>query len=338
MKIGLLSFAHTHAASYTTLLRNMEGVELLTSDPGAVTESPDRPRGEAFAAVLGVDYAATYDELFAWKPDAVVITAENAHHRTLVELAASHGADILCEKPLATTVQDGEAMVAACRAAGVRLAVAYPVRFSRAYAGLREAVRSGALGDVVLVTGANNGSLPARAWFVDPDLAGAGAIIDHTVHIADLLDDLFDGTPAVQVYAQSNNLLYDGKFDVETAGFVTVTYANAVVATIDCSWSQPVNHPRWGGVEVQVTGSKALASMDAFGQLVGGWDTAAGRPFALSWGSNMDLDMLKSFLWGTSPTGVNVADGDAGLRSLRVATGALTSARTNQTVKIGYAD
>jgi predicted dehydrogenase len=336
MKVGLLSFAHTHAAGYTALLRDMTGVELLTSDPDAVVESPDQPRGEAFAAEAGVDYVPTYEELFAWKPDAVVITAENARHRELVELAASHGADILCEKPLATTVDDGEGMVAACRAAGVRLGVAYPVRFSRAYVALREAVRSGAVGDVVLVTGANNGRLPAgaRAWFVDPELAGAGAMMDHTVHIADLLDDLFEGTPAVEVYAQSNNILYDGQVDVETAGFVTVTYANGVVATIDCSWSQPVNHPRWGGVEVQVTGSKAIADMDAFGQLVGGWDTAAARPFALSWGGNMDLDMLNAFLWDAAPLGVAVADGEAGLRSLRVAAGALASARTNRTVKI----
>jgi 1,5-anhydro-D-fructose reductase (1,5-anhydro-D-mannitol-forming) len=337
MKVGLLSFAHTHAAGYTALLRDMEGVDLLTSDPGGVAESEDQPRRADFAAKAGVDYVDTYEELFAWKPDAVVITAENAYHRRLVELAASHGVDVLCEKPLATTVEDGEAMVAACRAAGVRLAVAYPVRFSRAYVALREAVRSGVIGRVVQVTGANNGRIPAgaRAWFVDPELAGAGAMMDHTVHIADLLDDLFDGTPAVEVYAQSNNILYDGRVDVETSGFVTVTYANGVVATIDCSWSQPLTHPRWGGVEVQVTGSKALAEMDAFGQLVGGWDTAAGKPFALSWGSDLDRDMLDSFLWNKSPLGVTVADGEAGLRSLRVAAGALQAARSNQPVKIG---
>jgi 1,5-anhydro-D-fructose reductase (1,5-anhydro-D-mannitol-forming) len=337
MKVGLLSFAHTHAAGYATLLRDMDGVDLLTSDPDGVAESQDQPRREAFAANLGVPYVATYDELFAWKPDVVVITAENLHHRRLVELAASHGVDVLCEKPLATTVADGEAMVAACQAAGVRLGVAYPVRFSRAYAALRDAVRSGSLGDVVLVTGANNGRLPAgaRAWFVDPELAGAGALMDHTVHIADLLDDLFSGTPAVEVYAQANNILYDGKVDVETAGLVSVTYANGVVATIDCSWSQPINHPRWGGVEVQVTGSKGIADMDAFGQLVGGWDTAAARPFALPWGSNLDLDLLNAFLWGISPVGVTVADGEAGLRSLRVAAGALASARTGQPVSIG---
>ncbi|GGO57933.1 dehydrogenase [Streptomyces daqingensis] len=336
MKVGVLSFAHVHAAGYARLLRDMPGVELLTSDPDAVAAPPGEVRGQAFAEQLGVDHVPTYQALFDWGPDAVIVASENSRHRALVELAAKHGVDVLCEKPLATTVEDGEAMVAACREAGVRLGVAYPVRFSPAYTALREAVRSGGTGRVLTVAGANNGGLPAgaRAWFVDPELAGGGAMMDHTVHIADLLDELFAGARAVEVYAQSNNLMYEGEVEVDTAGLVTVRYDNGAVATIDCSWSHPDHHPTWGGLELQLVGEKATVEMDAFGQVVSGFDERNRSGVLLPWGTDLDGSMVRTFLYGAADGGVQVADGEAGLRSLRVALAGYESARQGRPVPL----
>jgi 1,5-anhydro-D-fructose reductase (1,5-anhydro-D-mannitol-forming) len=337
VKVGVLSFAHVHATGYARLLRDMPGVEVLTADPDAGSAPPGEVRGAALAEQLGVGHVATYQELFDWGPDAVIVASENARHRPLVELAAKHGVDVLCEKPLATTVEDGEAMVAACREAGVRLGVAYPVRFSPAYAALREAVRSGGTGPVLTVAGANNGGLPAeaRAWFVDPQLAGGGAMMDHTVHIADLLDDLFDGARAVDVYAQGNNLMYDGEVQVDTAGLVTVRYDNGAVATIDCSWSHPDHHPTWGGLELQLVGERATVEMDAFGQVVSGFDDVSRKGVLLPWGTDLDGAMVRTFLFGAADGEVRVADGEAGLRSLRVALAGYESARTGRPVPVG---
>ncbi|SCK46861.1 Predicted dehydrogenase [Streptomyces sp. WMMB 714] len=336
MKVGVLSFAHVHAAGYARLLRDMPGVELLTSDPDADAAPPGEVRGQAFAEQLGVGHVPTYRALFDWGPDAVIVASENSRHRELVELAAKYGVDVLCEKPLATTAEDGEAMVAACREAGVRLGVAYPVRFSPAYAALREAVRSGGTGRVLTVAGANNGGLPAgaRAWFVDPVLAGGGAMMDHTVHIADLLDELFAGARAVEVYAQSNNLMYEGEVEVDTAGLVTVRYDNGAVATIDCSWSHPDHHPTWGGLELQLVGEKATVEMDAFGQVVSGFDERNRSGVLLPWGTDLDGAMVRTFLHGAADGGVQVADGEAGLRSLRVALAGYESARQGRPVPL----
>ncbi|WP_443045540.1 Gfo/Idh/MocA family protein [Streptomyces sp. HUCO-GS316] len=77
------------------------------------------------------------------------------------------------------------------------------------------------------VHGVNNSTNPAlqQPWFADPALSGGGAIMDHTVHIADLLDVLLDGEQPVQVYAQANRTLTpaDGPTDVETARLITLT-------------------------------------------------------------------------------------------------------------------
>ncbi|WP_419999175.1 Gfo/Idh/MocA family protein [Streptomyces boninensis] len=338
MKVGVLSFAHVHATGYVKVLQAMDGVEVLAADPEPDPAAEGEVRGRELASQLGVAYADSYQEVFDWGPDAVIVTAENSRHRALVEAAAKHGVGaVLCEKPLATTAADGEAMLAACREAGTRLGVAYPVRFHPAYGALRRAVRGGSLGGVLAVAGANNGYLPTglRRWFTDPELAGGGALMDHTVHIADLLDDLFgDDVHAEEVYAQSNNLMYADEADAETAGLVTVRYSNGTVATIDCSWSQPRSHPQWGGLELQVVGERATVEMDAFGQSVGGFDERSGRGLQLPWGVNLDELLLRSFLYREERGGVGVADGAAGLRSLKVALAARESARVNRPVAV----
>ncbi|WP_172382343.1 Gfo/Idh/MocA family protein [Streptomyces sp. MNP-20] len=335
MKVAVLSFAHVHAAAYLRLLRDMPGVEVLGSDPDAASAAPGEARGRACAASLDVPYADTYEEAFARRPDAVVVCSENARHRPLVELAAAHGVDVLCEKPLATTVADGEAMVAACRAAGVRLAVAHPVRFSPAYAAVKRAVAAGDTGRVLAVSGANNGHMPTRArrWFADPSLAGGGALMDHTVHIADLLDDLF-GARAVEVYAQTNNLLHADEVPVETSGLVTVTYDNGAVATIDCSWSHPRSHPSWGGLELTVVGERATLEMDAFDQKVHGFSERLGRGVELPYGVDLDARMLRAFLYGPDRDGTTVPDGEAALRTLRIVTAGYASAREGVPVPV----
>lgn len=337
MKIAVLSFAHVHAAGYLRLLSRMPGVEVIGSDPDTGSAAQGEVRGRALAEELGVAYAQTYDEAFAWGPDAVIVCSENARHRPLVELAASRGVDVLCEKPLATTVEDGEAMVAACRAAGVRLAVAFPVRFSPAYAAVKAAVASGEAGRVLTVSGANNGAMPTRTrrWFADPELAGGGALMDHTVHIADLLDDLFGDARPVDVYAQTNNRMYEGEVDAETSGLVTVTYDNGSVATIDCSWSHPRSHHSWGGLELTVIGERATLEMDAFDQSVHGYSERDRQGLELPFGADLDERMLRAFLHGPGDGGMDVADGEGGLRTLKIVAAGYASARSGVPVAVG---
>ncbi|WP_020386317.1 Gfo/Idh/MocA family protein [Kribbella catacumbae] len=345
LKVALASFAHTHASSYARLLASLPDVEVLSSDPDGAAAPDAGPRGAEFAAQLGVPYVDSYDELFAWGPDAVVVTSENALHRGLVERAASVGAHVLCEKPLATEVADGEAMLAACEAAGVILMTAYPVRFAPSYGRLRASVEAGRLGDVFAVAGTNNGKIPyaQRQWFTDAALAGGGALVDHTVHCADLIDGLTGGVEAARVHAVANRVLHQDKgVSVETGGLVTITYENGLLATIDCSWSMPDNGPTWGGVTLQVTGTNGSVEIAPFQSHVGGTD-ASGEVF-LPVGGDLDALMLAEFLTavrasgpavpGTAPAVVPQPDGTVGLRTLRIVDAARRSATSGQPVDV----
>ncbi|MGP9537150.1 Gfo/Idh/MocA family protein [Brachybacterium sp. AOP43-C2-M15] len=320
LRVALMSCAHTHAASYAGQLEGRADVDLVVADP------------DAYGDVRGTRVLPSYEAAWsAWPegPDAIVVTSANAHHRDLVLEAARRGVHVLCEKPLATTVEDATAMVEACREAGVVLMTAFPVHFSPEVEALRTAVADGTLGEVIGLTGTNNGKLPeGRDWFTDVELAGGGSLVDHTVHIAEILDAMF-GAPAT-VHAVTNRLLYADRAGegAETGGLVTLTYGSGMVATIDCSWSQPADAPTWGGLRLQAVGTGGQLQIDAFAQHVGG----PGR--FLPYGTNTDALLLDAFL-GAVRTGEAVEPtGEVGLRTVEVVAAAQESVRTGQPVAL----
>jgi predicted dehydrogenase len=325
LRIAVLSFAHTHALSYVHALKDIPGVELIAADPDGATAPDDAPRGAALAAELGVAYVDTYDEAFAWRPDAVVIAAENSRHRALVERAAAAGAHVLCEKPLATTVEDAVAMRDACDAAGVLLMVAYPVRFSPVVRDAIAELRSGRLGRILGITGINNGTLPQdRAWFTDPALAGGGALVDHVVHCADLLDELLSER-AQSVRAVSNRVLHaDRDLEVETGGLVTIRYPGGVVATIDCSWSWPLSSPTWGGLTLQVVAERGTVTVSPFARGVAGHD-AHGETWSPV-GSDLDALLLDEFVSAVRAGRQPQPDAGVGIRTVEIVKAAQASA------------
>ncbi|GAA4429530.1 Gfo/Idh/MocA family oxidoreductase [Georgenia halophila] len=334
LRIGVASFAHTHAVGYVTNLLAMPGIEVLTTDPDH-GDRPGESGGASLAGELGADYVETLEELLTWHPDGVVVCSENARHRGYVEQVAAAGAHVLCEKPLATSVPDAEALVAACEAAGVHLMVAFPVRFSPAFAALREAVDGGTLGTVCAVTGTNNGKLPGgRAWFADPGLAGGGAMTDHTVHVADLMDALLDGAPARSVYAQTNHILHADRAGAETGGLVSIEYAGGVVVTIDCSWSKPDDFPTWGGLTIQVVGSDGVADMDAFAQRVDGFSQPRSAPLWLPYGTDLDGKLLAEFVDALRTGRAPQPDGAVGVRTTKLVAAAYASAEQGHPVDV----
>ena len=333
MKVGIMSFAHTHAAGYARRLGTYPDVEVRAADPGP--HPPGEVRGRDLARELGVGYHESYQELMDWGPDAVVVTSENARHRPLAELAARHGAQILCEKPLATTWADGRAMVDAAAAADVLLMMAFPVRFAGAFGRLRSEHEAGLLGEIISIRGANNGRLPrTRAWFTQPELSGGGAFMDHVVHVADLIEALTHAAP-VSVSAVGNAKLHPARAGTETAGLVLVSYEDGVIAAIDCSWSRPDTAPTWGGLTLSVTGTGGRVDLDFFGPRAWGLDAASGRPIELPYGPDFDAALLRAFLDAVRHGKTDTQpDGHTGLRTLEIVLAAQRSARTGRTVPV----
>jgi predicted dehydrogenase len=295
----------------------------------------DQDRGEHFAEVFNARLYPSYAALLAERPDGVVVCSENANHRPLVEMAAEAGAHILSEKPLATTLDDAQAMMDACDAAGVLLMTAFPMRFSAPLLEIKALLDSGGLGRVYGCNGTNQGQMPVhhRAWFVDKDLAGGGAVMDHTVHLADVLRWYLD-SEVVEVFAQINHILHADAVDVETGGLIMLTFENGTFASIDCSWSRPLYYPTWGGLTLQLVGERGLVTVDAFRQNL----TSYGRPEQHTtwsfWGSDMNQTMVEEFVAAICEARPPVVTGYDGYKALEIALAAYASAESGQPVAL----
>ena len=283
LSVGILSTAHMHVASYVGAFGAHPRAEVV----GAY--DPDPARLAAFAEAYGVrafDSAAGLLDAC----DAVCVGSENNGHADLVERAAAAGRAILCEKPLAASEADLERIERAVGQAGVVLMTAFPCRFSPAYARLKERVGKGEIGRVRAVCATNRGTNPG-GWFVQKDKSGGGAMIDHVVHVADLLRDLLGGDPA-RVQAQTGNNAYGG--DWEDTAMVTMEWPDGTFATLDSSWSRPKNFKAWGDVTMTVVGEGGTIEMDMFGPAVGVYSSQGYHSAA--YGSDLDAAMVDAFV------------------------------------------
>jgi predicted dehydrogenase len=338
MRIGIASLAHVHADRYARILASTDGVELLVADPGAVPSEDWRHRTRRHAESMGAVLLPGYGQLFAAGLDGVVVCCENAEHRALVTRAADAGVPVLCEKPLATTLTDAREIVRVCERRDVPLMMAYPVRFSSAVAELNRAVAAGTIGELRACVGRNSGQLPLgrRSWFTDPVRAGGGALMDHVVHVADILL-LLTGAAPVHVYAQANQICHGDVAEVETGGILAVTFATGVVATIDFSWSRPAAYPTWGGVTLELFGDRGTLSADVFGRALTGFSDVTGGPLWISLAEDLDRAMLGEFLAAIRDRRQPSPGARDGLASLEIVMAGYESVRTGQPVRIGAA-
>jgi predicted dehydrogenase len=242
----------------------------------------------------------------------------------LTELAARHTRHILCEKPIATTLGDAEAMINACARTGAKLQIAFPVRFALPVLRLRALLQSGALGTIYSLKTTNHGQLPGD-WFVDRELAGGGAVIDHTVHVIDLLRWFFNAEIS-EVYAEIGvGLLHDG-LDIDDAGILSFTLSNGIYGTLDTSWSRPSAFPTWGDVTIEVVAEHGWARLDAFKQQLAVYSNRASKAQWIGWGGNMDLGLMRDFVAMIADGRAPSITGQDGLRALQVALVAYQSA------------
>lgn len=317
VKIGMMSFAHMHAASYAHSVAALPETELV----GIADHDP--ARAQQMAQHYGVQAFANYEALLAAPGlDAVVIASENKRHRELAELAAAAGKHILCEKPLATSIADGEAMIAACKAAGVQLMTAFPCRYSPVMQRLKAALEAGDTGEILAFRGTNRGRNPG-GWFIEKSASGGGATIDHTVHVTDLMRWILQDEVR-EVYAEISNEISHKEFD--DVGFLSLTFQKGVFGTLDASWSRPKSFPTWGDVTLEVLTDKGVLSMDMFSQNLVLYSDKNNGVSWLNWGGNMDTGLVSAFAKAIAEGSPVPITGEDGLRAAEVALAAYRSA------------
>jgi myo-inositol 2-dehydrogenase/D-chiro-inositol 1-dehydrogenase len=318
VKIGIASFAHMHAFSYANVFKQMDCVEI------AGFCDLDDSRAKRVAQEFKVQRFPTYEKLAAMDSlDAVLVTTETVHHVDVALVAMEHGKHVIVEKPIATRLEDARRMIDAASEHGVKLFQCYPCRYHPSAQKAKEAISSGMAGEILGISSTNHGSMPdalnpATAWFSNKQLAGGGAVMDHTTHAADLMFWMTGWTPK-HVFGIAKRLFHDN-IDCDDAGMVLISFENGVAASIDPSWNRPVSYPTWGDLTMVIYGSKMTITMDMFNQNLDIFSNTCDKNAVWhSFGSDADRCMLEQYIKSIVDDLPPPVTGEDGYKALKVA-------------------
>jgi predicted dehydrogenase len=188
--------------------------------------------------------------------EAVIIATPNVLHAPQTIALLRSGKHVMVEKPMATSVAECDAMIEASRASGSLLMVAHCWRFRDEVRALHDRVASGELGEVVKTHGYGaHANWGPSGWFVDPALAGGGALVDMGVHAIDTTRFVL-GDPLPTRVCASIDTRY-GSYPVDDDGILLITWSSGVSSLVETGWWQP----HVGGLEAdtEVYGTKGYA-------------------------------------------------------------------------------
>ena len=145
--------------------------------------SPTGSHAKDFAARHGIKYSFTdFDAFLNTDVDMIVLGCPNDLHCEFTEKAAKAGKHVVCEKPLCTTLEEADRMIAACKNAGVKLMYAEELCFTPKYVRLKRLVDEGALGSIYMVKQCEKHDGPHANWFWDVTRSGGGVTLDMGCH------------------------------------------------------------------------------------------------------------------------------------------------------------
>jgi len=220
---------------------------------------PARLAAAAAAFGIGRTYADAAEMLAAERLDFVDIATTVPTHRPLVELAAAAGVNLICQKPLADTMEDARAMVAAAEAAGVTMMVHENFRWQSAIRRAAAEIEAGAIGAPFW------GRVSFRSAFdvyaAQPYLATDARFIiqDLGIHILDVARFLFGDVASLSATTRRVNPRIRGE-DVAT---MLMTHENGVTSVVDCSYATRLPVEPFPQTLLEVDGDAGTLRLDA---------------------------------------------------------------------------
>jgi 1,5-anhydro-D-fructose reductase (1,5-anhydro-D-mannitol-forming) len=289
-----------------------------------------------YALAHGIATASTQiDDMLADRSvQAVYISSTNEKHCAQALACIAAGKHVLCEKPLAMTVDDAAMMVRAADAAGVTFATNHHLRCSGSHRAVRDLIASGRIGQVLSLRVHHAVHLPPhlQGWRINDAGAGGGVIPDITVHDADCVRFLLGQDP-VSVVAQAG---------VSGMG-------NGVEDSVMSVWAMPsgamvmahesFTHPFAGsGLEVHGTAGSIFARGVMTQSPVGEIElvTGAGREMVPYSDHNLYVQAVLQFVGAVAGQGQPAADGRDGVKSLAVALAVREAALSGTRVHVNH--
>ncbi len=245
----------------------MPGVRISKQSKIVALVSGHRPKAERVAQQYGVAMHAIYNydnyDTIRNNPeiDAVYIALPNGMHAEYTIRAAKAGKHVLCEKPMANSVEECQRMIAACRQAGRKLMIAYRCQYEPTNLKAIEMLRQGYVGELITVNSSNGFNIHPGEWRLNKKLAGGGPLVDVGVYSIQATRYL-TGEEPTEVQAFSSVTDHDGRFNqVEETVVWNFRFPSGVLA--NCSTTYGSNGL---GACARVAGTKGMLELNpAFG-------------------------------------------------------------------------
>jgi predicted dehydrogenase len=287
LRVGIVGAGAWSRAAHVPGFQSTPGVHLV-----AICDA-DISRAQQVADEAGISraYASAATMLADEAVDIVSIVTPDDCHRADVELAIAAGVHILCEKPLATTIEDARLLASLAESADVRTRVGFVLRFAPSMLMLKELVTSGALGTLHLLQAfQQNGqfldpSTPYH-WKMDRARTGGGAIVEYGIHSLDLARWIMGDITSVCATSRTwipTRALSDASglatVDVDDGTAWLLEFAGGAIGLCHAGWATVGRPP---GIEVRIFGSTGAVRCILSDDLPGAegiWISEAGGHF-----------------------------------------------------------
>ncbi len=265
-----------HIATFHSKMLKRSGVDMVRGGCHDI----DPARAEAFAQASGSTVMQSADEVIA-SSDVVYICTWTSEHQQLVEKCLAAGKPFFCEKPLGVSFAQACEMHASAAASSLTHQCGLILRRSPAYLWARELITDPAAGAVMSVVFRDDQFIPIQGhykstWRSDKTKAGAGTLLEHSIHDVDMLRFLIGDVESVSARATYRHGL-DG---IEDCVAASVRFANGAVGTLTTIWHDNLSRPSLRHVEVFCERrTVVIAGDDWFGPVT--WSDADGTAGSL---------------------------------------------------------
>lgn len=260
--------------------------------------------------------------------DAVYVSSINHLHLNHVEICASMGLHILCEKPLTLDLLEAQSMLEICSVNNVRLATNHHLRYAGTHQRMRELIAEGDIGEILSARVFHAVYLPPhlQGWRINRPDQGGGVVVDIAVHNADVLSVVMGGYPESIQSMTVEKALGQG---VEDESMSIWRYSGDRLVYTHESFVTPfAGH----GIEFHGTrGSlvgQGVMSQQPVGQVI--LNNSKGRQEITIVHQNLYEGVIANFCESVAKNKAPWCDGVAGYNSLATALAVIESARTGQ--------
>lgn len=225
----------------------MPGARLTTNSQITALVSGHRDKAERIAAEYGVPSSSIYsyedfDRIAENKSvQAVYVALPNSMHAEYTIRAAKAGKHVLCEKPMATNVDECEQMIQACKAARVKLMIAYRCHYEPTNLKAVKLIRDGALGQIQAIESSFGFDIRAGEWRLSKALAGGGPLFDVGIYSLNACRYLTGEEPK-DIAAFASVIDHDGRFkEVEENVAWSMKFPSGVLASCTTTYGAPMD-------------------------------------------------------------------------------------------------